>query len=72
MAKDKARTAVIRWQGDGTAYVPGAPMRDLLPDEWNALPEDVRRTAQASGLYSLAGDEAQPAQPVEEVNDASN
>jgi len=70
MARGKAaRDVVMRWKGDGTAYVPGAPMRDIAPDEWNALPEDVRLTARASGLYDPDEVESMPAA---EVNDADH
>ena len=67
MARGKAaRDVVMRWIGDGTAYIPGAPMRDIPPEEWNALPEDVRLAARASGLYDPDEVDAPPAQMAEE------
>jgi hypothetical protein len=72
MSKSKAaKDVVIRWQGDGTAYVPGAPMRDIQPDEWNELPADVQATVRASGLYSVHETE-QPSALVAGVDDANN
>jgi hypothetical protein len=60
-----AKDVVMRWKGDGSAYIPGAPMRDIQPDEWNELTEDVRLAAQASGLYTADAVEATPAPATE-------
>lgn len=72
MAKGKAaKDVVMRWIGDGTAYIPGAPTRDISAEEWNKLPEDVRHAARASGLYDPDEIEATPA-AAEGVNDADH
>ena len=71
MAKGKVKDGIVRWKGDGTAYVPGAPMRDISPDEWNELPADVQATVRASGLYTVAEAE-QPGELVAGVEDANN
>lgn len=42
---------MVRYTGDGNEYIYGVPMRDMTDDEWNALPEDGRVIAIASGLF---------------------
>ncbi len=41
----------IQYLGDGTNYVEGVPARNLTRDEWNALREERRAYALATGLY---------------------
>lgn len=42
---------IVRYTGDGTQYLEGVPIRDLTPDEWQALSDATRALALASGLY---------------------
>ena len=55
----KGKPTVYRWKGDGTGYVPGVPQRDLTADEWEALPEALRKVAAAAGLYGADTDTAE-------------
>lgn len=50
--------------GDGTAFISGAPMRDLTRAEWDALDPQVQDFCLATELYKLAD-----AVPAEEVTD---
>lgn len=33
------------------AFVSGVPLRDITEEEWQALPERLQRSADASGFY---------------------
>jgi hypothetical protein len=44
---------MIRYLGDGSAYVEGIPARDLTRDEWDRLRADLRERALATGLYAV-------------------
>ncbi len=54
MAKQVRSTPGVRFVGDGSAYLPGVPMRDMTVEEWSALPDALRTAASASGLYEVA------------------
>ncbi len=41
----------ITYLGTAGEFISGIPMRDLTMDEWNALPEHLRRLAIAAKLY---------------------
>lgn len=63
MAKQRSNPALlshghpigVRYLGDGSAWVPGVPARDLLPEEWLALTEAQRQQCLATNLYELTG-----------------
>lgn len=50
--------------GDGTAFISGAPIRDLSRAEWDILDDYTRDLCLATELYKLAS-----AEPAEEVTD---
>lgn len=55
MGKPVATLPGVRYTGDGTAWVPGVPMRDLLPEEWLKLTDEQRAICLATQLYVLVG-----------------
>lgn len=42
---------MIRYTGDGAAYVEGIPARDLTRAEWDRIRPDLQALALATGLY---------------------
>lgn len=42
---------IVRFKGDGSAFVPGIPTRDLTAEEWAAIPESVRLVGIKTELY---------------------
>lgn len=42
---------VVKYRGDGSAYVTGIPARDLTLEEWAAIRPDLKALALATGLY---------------------
>lgn len=48
MAKTTKGAAYV---GDGHAWIPGVPMRDVTVEEWAALSDEQRQTCLATGLY---------------------
>ena len=48
--------AIVRYLGDGSAFVGGVPTRDLTFEEWGVLSDAERQVCLASGLYTVAGD----------------
>jgi hypothetical protein len=48
-----AVTFAVRYNGDGTAFISGVPIRNLTADEWSALSDELRALCLESGLYSL-------------------
>lgn len=44
---------VVRYLGQGKAFLSGVPARDMTLDEWEALDEDLRKVALALGLYKI-------------------
>ncbi len=44
----------ITYTGNGTAFIPGVPTRDLTPDEWAQLTPEQQHECTVSGLYKPA------------------
>lgn len=48
-----ADETMIRYLGDGSAYVEGVPARDLTRDEWDRIRPALKALAIATGLYDV-------------------
>lgn len=51
---------IMRYTGEGRAFIEGIPARNILLKDWEALPKDVRTRAEESGLYVSALGDAEP------------
>lgn len=52
-----------KYVGDG-AFVAGVPARDLTEEEWETLPEKLRKWAETAGTHEVtAGARKSPAKP---------
>ena len=49
----------IKYIGDGTAYFPGVPMRDLEQDEWDALSDNIKTALVAAKLFDAKAPKVQ-------------
>jgi len=61
---DQTEAPYAYFLSDGTAYIAGAPPRNLTRAEWDALTRSVQDLCLATELYKLASPE-----PAEEVID---
>jgi len=44
----------MKYKGDGTQSIPGVPMRDLTPAEWDNLSEQQKEECLKTDLYQAA------------------